>query len=56
MSDELPAGEQPEGELPGLDLDRLRAHLDREVPGLVTGPHTGRVVAGGAPHRSRCRR
>ncbi|WP_017588482.1 phosphotransferase family protein [Nocardiopsis ganjiahuensis] len=34
-------------ELPGLDLDRLRAHLDREVPGLVAGPLGGRVVAGG---------
>jgi aminoglycoside phosphotransferase (APT) family kinase protein len=34
-------------ELPGLDLDRLRAHLEREVPGLVCGPLTGTVVAGG---------
>ena len=34
-------------ELPGLDLDRLRAHLDREVPGLVAGPLSGKVIAGG---------
>ncbi|MER6069165.1 phosphotransferase family protein [Streptomyces sp. NPDC001817] len=32
---------------PGLDLDRLRAHLDRERPGLVTGPLTGRLIEGG---------
>ncbi|MFR9730116.1 phosphotransferase family protein [Saccharopolyspora sp. MS10] len=34
-------------ELPGLDLDRLRAHLDRERPGLVTGPLTAQLVQGG---------
>ena len=34
-------------ELPGLDLDRLRSHLDRELPGLVSGPLTGRMVTGG---------
>ncbi|MFE1168077.1 phosphotransferase family protein [Nocardiopsis sp. NPDC058789] len=33
--------------LPGLDLERLRAHLDREVPGLVSGPLAGRVITGG---------
>jgi aminoglycoside phosphotransferase (APT) family kinase protein len=33
--------------LPGLDLDRLRGHLDRVVPGFVTGPLTGEVIAGG---------
>ncbi|RZU28577.1 aminoglycoside phosphotransferase (APT) family kinase protein [Streptomyces sp. BK022] len=32
---------------PGLDLDRLRALLDRERPGLVTGPLTGRLIEGG---------
>ncbi|MEU3269580.1 phosphotransferase family protein [Saccharomonospora sp. NPDC006951] len=32
---------------PGLDLARLRDHLDREVPGLVAGPLTARVVEGG---------
>ncbi|PXY19071.1 phosphotransferase family protein [Prauserella muralis] len=32
---------------PGLDLARLRAHLDRERPGLVTGPLTAEVVQGG---------
>jgi aminoglycoside phosphotransferase (APT) family kinase protein len=35
------------GELPGLDLERLRAHLERAVPGLVSGPLSGEVVAGG---------
>ncbi|MEV6233649.1 phosphotransferase family protein [Saccharopolyspora shandongensis] len=35
------------GELPGLDLDRLRAHLDAELPGLVDGPLTGELVQGG---------
>ncbi|MBO1331894.1 phosphotransferase family protein [Streptomyces sp. VRA16 Mangrove soil] len=32
---------------PGLDLDQLRAHLDRERPGLVGGPLTGRLIEGG---------
>ncbi|MGD6746483.1 phosphotransferase family protein [Streptomyces sp. BH106] len=32
---------------PGLDLDQLRAHLDRERPGLVAGPLTGRLIEGG---------
>ncbi len=32
---------------PGLDLDRLRAHLDSERPGLVTGPLHARLVEGG---------
>ncbi|WP_369388280.1 phosphotransferase family protein [Streptomyces sp. CG1] len=32
---------------PGLDLERLRALLDRERPGLVTGPLTGRLIEGG---------
>jgi aminoglycoside phosphotransferase (APT) family kinase protein len=32
---------------PGLDLGRLRAHLDERVPGLVTGELTGEVVQGG---------
>ncbi|MFJ9557507.1 phosphotransferase family protein [Nocardiopsis sp. NPDC101807] len=34
-------------DLPGLDLDRLHAHLDAARPGLVAGPLRGRVVAGG---------
>ncbi|MFF5991803.1 phosphotransferase family protein [Prauserella flavalba] len=38
MSDENP---------PGLDLARLRAHLDRERPGLVSGPLSATVVEGG---------
>ncbi|MER5178016.1 phosphotransferase family protein [Streptomyces sp. NPDC002896] len=32
---------------PGLDLDRLRQRLDRERPGLVSGPLTGRLIEGG---------
>ncbi|MFF7531476.1 phosphotransferase family protein [Streptomyces bobili] len=32
---------------PGLDLDRLRALLDRERPGLVDGPLSGRLIEGG---------
>ncbi|QNP73615.1 phosphotransferase family protein [Streptomyces roseirectus] len=32
---------------PGLDLDRLRALLERELPGLVTGPLSGRLIEGG---------
>ncbi|MEV0491546.1 phosphotransferase family protein [Streptomyces atratus] len=32
---------------PGLDLDRLRGHLDREQPGLVNGPLEARLVEGG---------
>ncbi|MFC9291527.1 phosphotransferase family protein [Streptomyces sp. NPDC057052] len=32
---------------PGLDLGRLRALLDRERPGLVDGPLTGRLIEGG---------
>jgi aminoglycoside phosphotransferase (APT) family kinase protein len=33
--------------LPGLDLGRLRAHLDTEKPGLLHGPLTGELVQGG---------
>ncbi len=32
---------------PGLDLDRLRALLDRERPGLVAGPLDARLIEGG---------
>ncbi|MFD9907783.1 phosphotransferase family protein [Streptomyces sp. NPDC059063] len=33
---------------PGLDLDRLRGHLDRERPGLLgRGPLTARLIEGG---------
>ncbi|MFC9457133.1 phosphotransferase family protein [Streptomyces sp. NPDC056983] len=35
------------GHPPGLDLDQLRGHLDRERPGLVAGPLSGRVIEGG---------
>ncbi|WP_328297811.1 phosphotransferase family protein [Streptomyces sp. NBC_00435] len=31
----------------GLDLERLRGHLDRVLPGLVAGPLTGRLIEGG---------
>lgn len=34
-------------DLPGLDLERLGTFLDEEVPGLLTGPLRGIVVAGG---------
>ncbi|KHL19548.1 aminoglycoside phosphotransferase (APT) family kinase protein [Mumia flava] len=34
-------------ELPGLDLDRLGAYLDEVAPGLVSGPLSGSVIAGG---------
>lgn len=34
-------------ELPGLDLHRLRAYLDVEMPGMVTGELTGELVQGG---------
>ncbi|MEU9079642.1 phosphotransferase family protein [Kitasatospora sp. NPDC048538] len=32
---------------PGLDLGRLRNHLDRELPGLVQGPLTASLIEGG---------
>ncbi|MCM2578222.1 phosphotransferase family protein [Streptomyces meridianus] len=32
---------------PGLDLERLRTHLDRERPGLVAGPLDGELIEGG---------
>ncbi|WP_216216540.1 phosphotransferase family protein [Amycolatopsis aidingensis] len=32
---------------PGLDLARLRAHLDERLPGLAAGPLRAEVVAGG---------
>ncbi|MCQ4041775.1 phosphotransferase family protein [Streptantibioticus rubrisoli] len=32
---------------PGLDLERLRTYVDRERPGLVSGPLTGRLIEGG---------
>ncbi|SDP25164.1 phosphotransferase family protein [Actinacidiphila guanduensis] len=33
--------------LPGLDLDRLRAHLDRELPGLLDGDLRAELIQGG---------
>lgn len=39
--------EQGDGELPGLDLDRLGAWLGQARPGLVRGPLRGRLIAGG---------
>ncbi|MFH9422274.1 phosphotransferase family protein [Streptomyces sp. NPDC017529] len=32
---------------PGLDLERLREHLDRERPGLVRGPLAAELIEGG---------
>ncbi|MFF3646471.1 phosphotransferase family protein [Streptomyces sp. NPDC002564] len=32
---------------PGLDLDQVRGHLDRERPGLVGGPLSARLIEGG---------
>jgi aminoglycoside phosphotransferase (APT) family kinase protein len=32
---------------PGLDLEGLRAHLDRERPGLVRGPLSAELIEGG---------
>ena len=32
---------------PGLDLERLRRHLDAERPGLVTGALDGALIEGG---------
>ncbi|KAF4405633.1 phosphotransferase family protein [Streptomyces lycii] len=32
---------------PGLDLERLRGHLDRERPGLARGPLSARLIEGG---------
>lgn len=32
---------------PGLDLARLRAHLDRELPGTVKGPLRAELIEGG---------
>jgi aminoglycoside phosphotransferase (APT) family kinase protein len=42
---DAPATETPDP--PGLPLAALRAFLDREAPGLLGGPLTGRVIAGG---------
>ncbi|MFI8828024.1 phosphotransferase family protein [Streptomyces sp. NPDC053431] len=38
---------QPASPPPGLDPERLRRHLDRERPGLVTGPLQARLIEGG---------
>lgn len=48
MSAEHPDPLPPREEEPrGLDLDRLRAHLDLARPGLVQGPLSGRLIEGG---------
>ncbi|MFH8368176.1 phosphotransferase family protein [Streptomyces sp. NPDC018031] len=36
-----------QGNPPGLDLERLRGHLERERPGLVNGPLTAELIEGG---------
>ncbi|GAB3112728.1 phosphotransferase family protein [Streptomyces calidiresistens] len=38
---------QPSSSPPGLDPERLRAHLDRERPGLVAGPLSASLIEGG---------
>src|SRR5690606_20200049 len=35
------------GELPGLDLEKLRDYLAREQPGLISGPLSGELIQGG---------
>ncbi|MFF7025300.1 phosphotransferase family protein [Streptomyces klenkii] len=35
------------GNPPGLDPERLRAYLERELPGLVQGPLVGELIEGG---------
>lgn len=35
------------GDLPGLDLTRLAAHLEQTVPGLLGGPLRARLLTGG---------
>ncbi|WKU44121.1 phosphotransferase family protein [Streptomyces sp. VNUA116] len=35
------------GNPPGLDPERLRDHLEQELPGLVRGPLTARLIEGG---------
>ncbi|MFI9328921.1 phosphotransferase family protein [Kitasatospora sp. NPDC052868] len=37
----------PVADPPGLDLGRLRAHLDRELPGTVQGPLRAELIEGG---------
>jgi aminoglycoside phosphotransferase (APT) family kinase protein len=37
---------------PGLDLARLRVHLDTAAPGLVRGPLSAQVIAGGRSNLS----
>jgi aminoglycoside phosphotransferase (APT) family kinase protein len=37
---------------PGLDLARLRAHLDAAAPGLARGPLSAQVIAGGKSNLS----
>ncbi|MDK1475709.1 phosphotransferase family protein [Streptomyces sp. 549] len=36
-----------QGNPPGLDLSRLRAHLDRERPGMAGGPLSAELIEGG---------
>ncbi len=38
---------ESQGNPQGLDLDRLRAFLETECPGLVTGPLSAEVIQGG---------
>ncbi|MEW1952754.1 phosphotransferase family protein [Terrabacter sp. NPDC080008] len=47
MTDTPASATAPQTDPPGLALERLRAFLDREASGLLDGPLTGRVIAGG---------
>ncbi|MGW7250557.1 phosphotransferase family protein [Streptomyces decoyicus] len=50
MSKGTPPPQAPgreDAEPPGLDLERLREHLDRERPGLAGGPLRARLIEGG---------
>ncbi|ARF54569.1 phosphotransferase family protein [Streptomyces gilvosporeus] len=42
-----PPQDADRAEPPGLDLARLRAHLDRERPGLAAGPLRAELIEGG---------
>lgn len=50
MSKGTPPPQAPgreDAEPPGLDLQRLREHLDRERPGLASGPLRAQLIEGG---------
>lgn len=47
MAAAAPGSGSAAAQLHGLDLDALTGYLDREVPGLLRGPLSGRLIAGG---------